>query len=112
MIIEKEIKEMRICKNRYFDDINDSWKIIYSKNMKAENKEIINQEVNEYKIKEKIRIYDTVLKTLVKFSNNSSDGNVNGILFGHESENSIVISHAFPLEKTHTQDDITNIVTF
>jgi len=32
MIIEKEIKEMRICKNRYFDDINDSWKIIYSKN--------------------------------------------------------------------------------
>ena len=78
--------------------------------MKAENKENVNQETNEYKIKEKISIYDTVLKTLVKFSNNSSDGNVDGILFGHETDNSIVISHAFPLQKNHTQDDITNIV--
>ena len=78
--------------------------------MKAENKEIVNQENNEYKIKEKIRVYDTVLKSLMKFSNNSSYGNVDGILFGHESDNSIVISHAFPLERTHTQEDISNIV--
>jgi hypothetical protein len=81
--------------------------------MKAENKEINpspSQEINEYKIKEKIKVYDTVLKSLMKFSNNSSNGNVDGILFGHETDNSIVISHAFPLEKNHTQDDIINIV--
>jgi hypothetical protein len=79
--------------------------------MKAENKEIIpSPEIHEYKIKEKIKVYDTVLKSLMKFSNNSSNGNIEGILFGHETDNSIVISHAFPLEKNHTQDDIINIV--
>ena len=79
--------------------------------MKAEDKEINPpQENNEYKIKEKIKVYDTVLKSLMKFSNNSSNGNVSGLLFGHETENSIVISHAIPLEKNHTQEDITNIV--
>jgi len=68
------------------------------------------QEISEYKIKEKIQVYDTVLKSLVKFSNNSSNGNVDGILFGHETDNSIVISLAIPLAKTSTNDDINNIV--
>lgn len=77
--------------------------------MKAESNE--NKETqNEYTIKENIKIYDTVLKSLEKFSLNSSDGFVEGILFGHENENSIVISHAFPLQKNHNQEDILNIV--
>lgn len=79
--------------------------------MKAESNEN-NQPLNEYVIKENIKIYDTVLKSLEKFSSNSSDGFVEGILLGHENENSIVVSHAFPLHKNHTQDDILNIVLF
>lgn len=77
--------------------------------MKAENNQ---NEINEYKIKEKIRVYDTVIKSLVKFSNNSSNGNAEGILFGHETDSAIVVSHAFPLNKNHTQEDISNIVSF
>ncbi len=68
------------------------------------------QEISEYKIKEKVQVYDTVLKSLVKFSNNSSNGNVDGILFGHETDDSIIISHAIPLSKFSTNDDINNIV--
>ncbi len=67
-------------------------------------------EISEYKLKEKVQVYDTVLKSLVKFSNNSSNGNVDGILFGHETEDSLVISHAIPLSKLSTNDDINNIV--
>jgi len=74
-----------------------------------ENKENT-QEISEYKIKEKVQVYDTVLKSLVKFSNNSSNGNVEGVLFGHETDDAIVISHAIPLSKTSTNDDIQNIV--
>lgn len=76
-----------------------------------ENKENT-QEISEYKIKEKVQVYDTVLKSLVKFSNNSSNGNVEGILFGHETDDSIVISHAIPLSKLSTNEDVNNIVIY
>ena len=77
--------------------------------MKAvETKE--NPEISEYKIKDNIKVYDTVLKTLVKFASNSSNGNVDGILFGHETDDSIVISHAIPLCKNPSSEDLHNIV--
>lgn len=78
--------------------------------MKVDNKGN-SQDIPEYKIKEKIQVYDTVLKSLVKFSNNSSNGNVGGVLFGHETDDAIVISQAIPLAKNHKFDDISNIVT-
>ena len=74
-----------------------------------ENKENT-KEISEYKIKEKVQVYDTVMKSLVKFSNNSSNGNVDGLLFGHETDDSIVISHAIPIAKLSTTEDINNIV--
>jgi len=74
-----------------------------------ENKENT-QEISEYKIKDKVQVYDTVLKSLVKFSNNSSNGNVDGILFGHETDDSIVISHAIPVSRLSTNEDVNNIV--
>lgn len=76
-----------------------------------ENKENTT-EISEYKIKDKVQVYDTVLKSLVKFSNNSSNGNVDGVLFGHETDDSIVISHAIPLAKMSTTEDVNNIVNF
>jgi hypothetical protein len=68
------------------------------------------QEISEYRVKDKVQVYDTVLKSLVKFSNNSSNGNVDGILFGHETDDSIVISHAIPLSRLSTNEDVNNIV--
>ena len=52
--------------------------------------------IPEYKSIEKIQITKSVLKSLIKFSQNSENRAVEGFLFGHESENEINVENAFP----------------
>ena len=66
----------------------------------------------EYKLIEKIHITKSVLKSLIKFAQNSENRAVEGFLFGHESESEIKVENAFPsmLNSSNIESETHNIV--
>ncbi len=65
---------------------------------------VIPKEMPEYKLIDKIQISKSLLKSIIKFSQNSTSAGVEGFLFGHEGENEITIENAFPTALTGNED--------
>ena len=64
----------------------------------------------EYKIIENISISPTLLINLIKFCENSTNFQIEGLIFGHEGENEITIENALPMTPTVGKDEVMNIV--
>lgn len=68
----------------------------------------LQSEIPQYKNIENISIDLTALKNIVKFCTNSVNQNVEGVLFGREDEDRLLIESAIPIGIN--DDNIRNIV--
>jgi hypothetical protein len=68
----------------------------------------ITEKVPEYKNIDKIVISKSLLKNLIKFSQNSGNLGVEGFLFGHEGENEINVENAFPGSTDESSYNVVN----
>jgi len=70
------------------------------------------EKIPEYRTIEKIVISKNLLASLVKFCENPTKNEVEGILFGHEEEHEIIVETALPLPQNsqHLNEDSMNLV--
>jgi hypothetical protein len=69
------------------------------------------QSLGDYQILDKVVIREAVLNSLYKNTINAAKNQIEGVLFGHEGENSLVVDNAIPLSPSSTHDDISNFVS-
>lgn len=66
--------------------------------------------IQDYKSIDKIIVSNTVLKGLIKFCKNSTNNQIEGMLFGHEEDHEIKIETAIPVSNTIIYDSSALIV--
>jgi hypothetical protein len=67
-------------------------------------------EMPVYKTIDKITITKSLFSTLLKYSENATNNQIEGMLFGHEGENDIVIETGLPTVSALQSDQSSHLV--